>query len=50
MKLKPPKKIYNVCDEARRAFLEGWWAGNSTGFVIGAGALVMILKAIGKLH
>jgi hypothetical protein len=36
-------RLPNIDDEPKAAFLNGWWAGNAVGFIVGIGAAVLLL-------
>lgn len=46
-RLAEPEPLPEVTEEARSAFLSGWWGGICVGAVIGMGAGVMLLKSLG---
>lgn len=46
-RLEAPEPLPEVTEEARSAFLCGWWGGISVGTVIGMGVMLMLLQALG---
>lgn len=46
-RLADPEPLPEATEDARSAFLCGWWNGICMGTVIGFGAAVMLLKALG---
>lgn len=48
-RLAEPEPLPEVTEEARSAFLSGWWGGICVGIVIGMGLMVMLLQAMGRV-
>lgn len=45
-----PEPLPEIVETPRQAFLAGWWGGICCGIVLGTGATVFFLQAIGRLQ
>lgn len=48
-RMPAPEPLPEITETPRQAFLAGWWGGILVGMVLGAGVMVLVLHALGRL-